>query len=86
MPASRGMMTRAASALLFAATLGFSLAFPGSAAESPGGGEGGFRGSGSWAEVGGFPAGVADVLPPNIPADGDVPVNQESLRVVFGFI
>ena len=35
MPASRGMMTRAASALLFAATLGFSLAFPGSAAESP---------------------------------------------------
>ena len=36
MPASRGMMTRAASALLFAATLGFSLAFPGSAAESPG--------------------------------------------------
>ena len=37
MPASRGMMTRAASALLFAATLGFSLAFPGSAAESPAG-------------------------------------------------
>ena len=35
MPASRGIMTRAASALLFAATLGFSLAFPGSAAESP---------------------------------------------------
>ena len=87
MPASRGMMTRAASALLFAATLGFSLAFPGSAAESPGGVEGVFSGE-RVARLGGalegFPAGVADVLPPNIPADGDVPVNQESCESFLG--
>ena len=51
MPASRGMMTRAASALLFAATLGFSLAFPGSAAESPEG----FARSQSVAGAGGAP-------------------------------